>query len=161
MSCCAESLPPGAKHVEFCVFFARWNFSKPCWPFQPPLIHSLTPSLTKSSVQSSNSPSSSLLLFHCLSQTPFLLFTSFFLNLRFLPLSLFLSPTLIPNLPSAASPLQSYLSLCLSRSLSLYLSATGNGFFPNPRGWRGVLTVPNKEVTVWILQKYKEEKEGR
>lgn len=60
----------------------------------------------------------------------------------------------LPFLPHSISP---SFSLCLS----FYLLATGNGFFPDPGGWRGVLTVPNKEVTVWILQKYKEEKEGR
>lgn len=86
------------------------------------------------------------LLFHSISPA---------LSLSLSPI-LFLSQTLIPTrLPAPSSP--NYLSL----GLPSYLSATGNGFFPNPGGWRGVLTVPNKEVTVWILQKYKEEKEDR
>lgn len=54
------------------------------------------------------------------------------------------SPTLISNPVSATPSSPSYLSLCLL----FYLSAAGNGFFPDPGGWRGVLTVPNKEVTV-------------
>lgn len=55
----------------------------------------------------------------------------------------FLSASTLPlSAPLSISPLQEMVS------------------FP-AGGWRRVHTVPNKEVSVWILQKYREEKEGR
>lgn len=71
-------------------------------------------------------------------------------------LSLFLSPSLV----SWQWTRHSFFCTSISPSVSCSISATGNGFLPDPGGWKGVLTVPDKEVTVWILPKYKEEEGG-
>lgn len=82
------------------------------------IIQSFTP-LTKSSVQSFNSPSSSFLLFHCLSCTSsFLLYPSFFLNLRFSSspqLSFLPLLSACPSFPMLSLPVSLSVSCSISR----------------------------------------------
>lgn len=94
-------------------------------------------------IHSSSIPSPLFMHRHTLSPSPscYLFLSRISPHIPFSPP--FLSVSTLPlSAPLSISPLQEMVS------------------FP-AGGWRRVHTVPNKEVSVWILQKYREEKEGR
>ncbi len=102
------------------------------------IVHSFTV-FTQSVIQSTNSPSSSILLFHCLSCTAsFLLYTSFFLS--------FLISNSLPfpnshSYPSVCLPLLSVVSLSFSLVLSL---GYRKWFLSRSRGLKGCTHCPKQ-----------------
>ncbi len=72
------------------------------------------------------------------------------------PFLTFPSPLLSPS-PNPI-PLSTPLSISFPQEMVSFPKKGGGGV---DGGWKGVHTVPNKEVSVWILQKFREEKEGR